>query len=280
MAKITRKSYQRKKIIMGITLFGAVGLVSTGFAAWVLSAGTSVPQQATLNAGTVDNTNMKFSAPVIYKTGDGTKASINTFSFQPKLEDNQGRIKSKAGDPDELLSLTVETTLTNAQNLGRLYVRTEILNQDGQYTKVDEEDPNSEVWTTNVALAASKGYIVLPESIDAEIDLYTRDADDAMNEAVTRPGMNEISIDTANNNLASISYEFKFEWGAFFGGMNPCLFFDSSTAESTKTHEVENVDVPMKGTDFSMEEIEDVLLELHDLLDTAQLTLTFFADPV
>ena len=33
MSKITRRSYKRKKIVMGVALFGAIALVSTGFAA-------------------------------------------------------------------------------------------------------------------------------------------------------------------------------------------------------------------------------------------------------
>ena len=60
MSKITRRSYKRKKIIMGAALFGAVGLVSTGFAAWVLSASTSVEQKASLNVGTISDKNMSF----------------------------------------------------------------------------------------------------------------------------------------------------------------------------------------------------------------------------
>ena len=46
MSKITRRTYKRKKILMGAALFGAVGLVSTGFAAWVLSASASNTQRS------------------------------------------------------------------------------------------------------------------------------------------------------------------------------------------------------------------------------------------
>ena len=37
MVKMTRKSYKRRKIILGVSLFSSVALVSTGFAAWVLA---------------------------------------------------------------------------------------------------------------------------------------------------------------------------------------------------------------------------------------------------
>ena len=60
MSKITRRSYKRKKIIMGVVLFGAVGLVSTGFAAWVLSASATSDNSANLKVGTVSDNSMTF----------------------------------------------------------------------------------------------------------------------------------------------------------------------------------------------------------------------------
>ena len=53
MSKITRQSYKRKKIVMGFALFGAIGLVSTGFAAWVLSGSTDKSSETSLSVGTV-----------------------------------------------------------------------------------------------------------------------------------------------------------------------------------------------------------------------------------
>ena len=40
--KLTRKSYKRNIIVFGLMFFMGIALVSTGFAAWVLSQDTSV----------------------------------------------------------------------------------------------------------------------------------------------------------------------------------------------------------------------------------------------
>lgn len=37
MAKLTRNSYKRKIILFGVIVFMSIALISTGFAAWVMS---------------------------------------------------------------------------------------------------------------------------------------------------------------------------------------------------------------------------------------------------
>ena len=246
MSKLTRTSYKRKKIVMGLALFGAIGLVSTGFAAWVLSSSATKDAASQLNVGTVSENNMAFSEPVIYETGDADKTAINKFSFEPKEDDNTGRVRTD-GTAQERLSLTVDATISQAQNLGKVTANIALADAAG----------------TDFQEAVDKGYVVLPEAATAEVVLYN------VTPSVTNPGGLVFEGDTVKT--AKLSYEVAFEWGDFFGGQNPSVFFDSATVGGAAGDKA--------GTAFSDSEVSTILNDLHDLLDGVTLTLTLTALP-
>ena len=243
MSKITRTSYKRKKIVMGLALFGAIGLVSTGFAAWVLSSSATKDAAASLNVGEVSENNMSFSEPVIYETGDSLKTAINTFSFEPAEDDNTGRVRSD-GTSQERLSLTVDTVISQAQNLGKVTADIALADAGG----------------TNYALAVSQKYVKLPAAAVAQVVLYDTPAN---------PGGLVFEGDAVKT--AKLSYEVAFEWGDFFGGLNPSVFFDSATEGGAEGNKA--------GTAFTDTEVSTILNDLHDLLDGVTLTLTLTALP-
>lgn len=248
MSKITRKSYKRKKIIMGFALFGAIGLVSTGFAAWVLSGSASKDSESTLNVGTVSDKSMGFGDVDVYATGDAGKTEIHTYSFEPPVNDSTGRVRSD-GVSVERLSLTVETSITQAQNLGKLTATISVENVEAG---------------NDYEAAVSKGYVVLPEAAVAPVVLY-----DASVSPINNAGGLTFAGDAEKT--ASFTYNVGFAWGAFFGEMNPSLFFDSE--------ELGGASGTTKGVDFEDDDVKDTLDELHDLLDGVKLTLTLTADP-
>ena len=151
MAKLTRKSYKRRKIIMGVTLFGAVGLVSTGFAAWVLSASAETTQDGSLSVGTVTDTNMKFSNVKIGTVADPTDG-VNTFLFEPLSTDSTGRVRYDGANA-ERLALKVTGQLEHAENLGLLYVNLAHTDKTVPAETSSEAipaTPNSNGWETNL----------------------------------------------------------------------------------------------------------------------------------
>lgn len=42
MAKLTKNSYKRKVILFGVLLFMSIALISTGFAAWIMSTNAKI----------------------------------------------------------------------------------------------------------------------------------------------------------------------------------------------------------------------------------------------
>lgn len=98
MVKMTRKSYKRRKIILGVSLFSSVALVSTGFAAWVLASQAEAEKPGNITVGTVSDSSIKISN-VKFKDND-------SFIFEPKEEDTAGRVRND-GVNFENLSVTV-----------------------------------------------------------------------------------------------------------------------------------------------------------------------------
>jgi len=262
MSKITRRSFKRKKIIMGASLFGATGLVSTGFAAWVLSSSTNTEKEASLHVGVVSNKNMEFDVPIIYETSDGQKTSRDTYSFDAQPGDGTGRVRAESGN-EEVLSLSVETTLHESQNLGKLNAL--ITCENDTFAKQDPESPNSANWTTDLDEAIDKGYIVAPEAyVDGGIDLWKTENNV---ETTNSASWNHLTWGT-NRLTLNIVVDVVFAWGDFFGGINPSVFFDSDVEGSEKN-----------GLAYTKEEVAAILVELHDLLDGVKLKLTLQADP-
>jgi hypothetical protein len=99
MVKMTRKSYKRRKIILGVSLFSSVALVSTGFAAWVLASQAEAEKTGNITVGTVSDSSIKISNVQFKDDND-------SFIFEPKEEDTAGRVRND-GVNFENLSVTV-----------------------------------------------------------------------------------------------------------------------------------------------------------------------------
>ena len=214
MSKITRRSYKRKKIVMGLALFGAIGLVSTGFAAWVLSSNANKDQDAGLKVGAVAESSMEIKNVAVKgvdtKRGSdtlGQEIETNVFSFNPKWDDNTGRVRygAEGDDCGERLSLTISGIVTEAQNLGSLTI--------GPKSVPDK-----------VAQAETANYIVVPACLKSTVTLV-ENTDYTVN---TNEGIS----------VATFSYEVAFQWGSAFNGMNPAEFYDDSDATNAEINEV------------------------------------------
>jgi hypothetical protein len=241
MSKITRRSYKRKKIVMGLALFGAIGLVSTGFAAWVLSASATDNQSADIKVGMVEENNMKFQNVKI--SGIDTNPESSTvgqlvelaegdriYSFNPAYNDNNGRVRFGRGaenkDIGERLSLKITGEINQAQNLDTLTITLDEVSD-----KIQE--------------AVTKGYINLPV-FDNSGDISYTIVDPAAAVQVAR-----FEVDVA------------FTWGDTFGGVNPGVYYDED----------------VNGKLIGIDEVQSTLEDMHSLLDSESIAVTLVAMP-
>ncbi len=140
---MTRKSYKRKKIILGVSMFASVALISTGFAAWVLASQAEATTQGNITVGTISDSSIKISN-VQFKDGK------NSFIFEPKQGDENGRVRHD-GTNFENLSVTITGEVSP-----NTYVSSATIEMD-----VPE----------GITAAVGKNYLVLPECATAAQNL-------------------------------------------------------------------------------------------------------------
>ena len=254
MSKITRRSYKRKKIVMGIALFGAIGLVSTGFAAWVLSASASKDQGMSIKVGEVDNKSMEVVVDGLYKTSDvegiekasGVGSSVSTynkFSLNPKATDTTGRVRwgqLDENDEPENMSVTIFGHVNNAQNLKEA--------AQGGLTILLKGDVPAALTTASTAgtyllegVAQNRAaYIGLPACFSSAQNI-------------------NYSLEGDATKTAYFRYDVAFTWGAEFNGENPSEYFDGD------------------GIDVTMDKVEAMLNDMKALVNsvgTFEVTIT------
>lgn len=139
MARLTKNSYKRKIILFGVLVFMSIALISTGFAAWVMSTNaTNDDVTGNVTVGTIKDGNLTISNVVI-------SSDAKSFKFEPLATDNTGRVRfdTETGE-SESLKITIKGEVAPIEFLGEL-----------KYEIVIPE---------SVKAASDAGYIVLPDS--------------------------------------------------------------------------------------------------------------------
>lgn len=193
MARLTRNSYKRKIIMFGIMLFVSIALVSTGFAAWVLSTQQVENKDGNVTVGAVSDHSFVITFGEVKDQYNETVSTLN-FNFEPHKDDDTGRVRND-GTNFENMSLTFTGTITNFDYLGSYKVKMTV--------------------PTEIQAAANAGYIVLPACVGAEIELKTLEG------AMTRTSDD-------NGGTATFTYKISFTWGTVFGGVNPGYYYDTN----------------------------------------------------
>lgn len=227
MAKLTRKSYQRKAMVVGATAFAGIALVATGFAAWVISSSATKNVQGGVQVGTVSEKSITF-GNITLKALDETDAR-NYFSFEPTKEDKSGRVRCD-GENWENLSLKVKGTYSPASYVNKfsLGLRMGTVNaSDNKFTVGTEDEARMEK-------AQSDEYIVLPECWAGGTAASTKA--DGVSVVTNGAGANASGFNiTVDGDVATFEYTISFAWGDHFKGtkdgekknLNPSEYYDS-----------------------------------------------------
>lgn len=110
--KLTRNSYKRKIILFAVFIFVSVALISTGFAAWVLSSNAEHEEGVGVSVGTITEANLKITV----------NENNDKFLFEPKADDTSGRVHYD-GTNSENLSITITGKVEPMSVLGALTYR-------------------------------------------------------------------------------------------------------------------------------------------------------------
>lgn len=147
MSRITKRSYKRKVILFGLLIFMSIALISTGFAAWIMSTNAEATKPGNVSVGIVEGGVLEFS---------DVELDNQDFLFEPASGDTTGRVKAETDDEGNTInteSLTVKLTakISPVEDVETI-----------KYVLVIPE---------SVQKAADAGYIVLPTgaSVDAQV---------------------------------------------------------------------------------------------------------------
>lgn len=190
MARFTRRSYRRRKLFVGISLFSSVALISTGFASWIISLNAKGEIGGDVNVGTVTDSSVTIEINREYEDEEKTREIKPRFVFGSDANDTTGRIRNNGVEDDyENFTVNVSGKIKNCQYVTATTV--ELIVPEG------------------VIKAAEAGYIVLPECVvDGEGDTKTA-----------------LPL-TGTGTEKTFNYDIEFEWGTKFGGLNPGVYYD------------------------------------------------------
>ena len=204
MAKFTRKSYKRKKVVLGVTLFASIALISTGFAAFVITKNADANKDGTVVVGTVKDANISFV---------GVAQTYDSFIFDCKKDDLSGRVyfeEEKNNKDGERLTITISGAVTNPAYLKSGTIKMEV--------------------PAEVTAAVSKKYIALPSCVS---DAQTLTFEDI---TVSEDTTTKYGVDVGTK-LKSFSYDITFTWGEAFNRKNPGEYFDEDEAGKAISYE-------------------------------------------
>lgn len=208
---MTRNSFKRKAIIFGVMIFMSIALISTGFAAWIISTNASKEETGNIKVGVITEKSIEVL---------GVTLSEKTFAFEPLKSDTSGRLRG-----DGVTKCVMETVVT-------AYVtHTDYLKTLNIQLKLDA--------APGVKEAAKQGYIELPESAEIK-DVTTKLV--ALGDSTEDAAYKAPEYGT----VKKLVYTITFEWGTKFGGKNPGIYYDEVGAGKA----VSDADMKTEMTNF------------------------------
>ena len=238
--RLTRRSFRRKLIMFGVSIFASLALTATGFAAWVLSTDAEANVQGGIQVGSVSDAGVEIT-DIVFKDTDG-ESPIKNFSFEPAAGDVQGRVRwDNENGKSEDMDIRLGWTIKNFQNVNTTFVEFKI--------------------PASVQAAIDKKYIKLPAEFVLKVDdtvakapvteeiegityyIYQLDMTTVVKNGTT--SNNFTYTKNVDGDIVNVDFvlTLEFEWGAAFENVNPSLYFDTAYADATKGAGVKYEDV-------------------------------------
>lgn len=234
MAKLTRKSYKRKKVAFAAVVLGGVALVSSGFAAFVLSANADQKNEGGIQVGTVKNGALTMKV-YSYKSatsekGDeiatGAPLTKEYFSFDADAKDVEGNKDGNGKKGDEVQNNVKYEAEEGRkpENLTNTFVIEVTSDTDSLKSFAVSMTTKG---TEGFAKPVDAGFVILPDcAADGGITPIT---DFTKNPTYTNDTctVKKETVEGGKRFMWTFTYTVAFKWGKRFNGKNPCYFFDN-----------------------------------------------------
>lgn len=229
--KLTRKSYKRKIIAIGVAAFISFALIATGFASWVLATAGQKETEGNVTVGTTTE-------KAIQLSDISFDNDMKDFVFEPKADDLTGRVRYD-GNNSENLSITFYCTVSSA-------------------SFVKEIGVNFAELPKGIQDAVTAGYIVAPDLNFSFSPNGTATQSGTIKFVDGTDGAGEWEYkklsESGSQDVASLSVTVNFAWGDAFDGMNPSEYFDTDEGRAAcpDIAEVRNILDTFKATIHEM----------------------------
>lgn len=241
MKKVTRHAFSKKAIMITASLFVTLALITTGFAAWLISSGASGEGTGNITTATIDDARLGLTVAM----AEGK----DFVCFGPQADDKHPDIRYKAPvgdekDDKEVLTATVTGTINNYDRLKEFNITIKIsdkaLTAAGYtWTETNEGSLKNRTYTYN----AGNACISLPEyAVDTDGRFLPLPSDTSKTTAPkTISAGDSMFTDGATENEKKFTFDVTFGWGEKFEGCNPGRYLDREVADHlpSKTYTVE-----------------------------------------
>lgn len=241
MKKVTRHAFSKKAIMITASLFVTLALITTGFAAWLISSGASDEGTGNITTATIDDARLGLTVAM----AEGK----DFVCFGPQADDKHPDIRYKAPvgdekDDKEVLTATVTGTINNYDRLKEFNITIKIsdkaLTAAGYtWTETNEGSLKNRTYTYN----AGNACISLPEyAVDTDGRFLPLPSDTSKTTAPkTISAGDSMFTDGATENEKKFTFDVTFGWGEKFEGCNPGRYLDREVADHlpSKTYTVE-----------------------------------------
>ena len=226
MKKVTRHAFSKKAIMITASLFVTLALITTGFAAWLISSGASGEGTGNITTATIDDARLGLTVAM----AEGK----DFVCFGPQADDKHPDIRYKAPvgdekDDREVLVATVTGTIKNYDRLEKFNITIKISDKAltaAGYTwpETNEGSLKNRTYTYN----AEKAYISLPEyAVDTDGRFLPLPSDMSKTTAPkTISAGDSMFTDGATENEKRFTFDVTFGWGEKFKGCNPGRYLD------------------------------------------------------
>lgn len=249
MAKLTKKSYIRKRVIAGVAIFVAIALITTGIACWLLLNDYSDSADGNVHVASVAESALGFK-DIKLNNGETSAGGVEgaQLVFDSQYGDDNGRVKWD-GVQYESLTLKVSGTVTNAQYLGELV-----------YT-LDLPEGLIEM------AAPDKNYVDISEFYDYET---------GKPKEIAVPYTAE-NFKQRDDGTTELRFEFSLsiKWGSYFKNTNPSVYFDTEyTLTNGSVDTQSGIYVPNDTVVSVLQEFYDTIKKGSAAMPQFTLTLT------
>ena len=255
MKKVTRHAFSKKAIMITASLFVTLALITTGFAAWLISSGASGEGTGNITTATIDDARLGLTVAM----AEGK----DFVCFGPQADDTVPHIMYEApkeGEKDdkEVLTATVTGTIKNYDRLKEFNITIKIsdkaLTAAGYtWTETNEGSLKNRTYTYN----AGNACISLPEyAVDTDGRFLPLPSDKSKTTAPkTISAGDSMFTDGTTENEKKFTFDVTFGWGEKFKGCNPGRYLDREEADH----------LPDKT--YTVDEKKEIMTELRSLFE-------------